>query len=59
VNATRVNLRNGPGTDHNVVGKLDRDTEVALLNATNGSWVKLRVIETNWVGWISASLLRE
>ena len=59
VNATRVNLRNGPGTNHNVVGKLDRDTEVALLNKTIGSWVKLRVIETNRVGWISASLLRE
>lgn len=59
VNANRVNLRNGPGTNHNVLGKLERDTQVELLAEADGSWVKLRVIETNRVGWMSISLLRE
>jgi len=30
-----------------------------LLAEADGSWVKLRVIETNRVGWMSISLLRE
>ena len=59
VNANRVNLRNGPGTNHNVLGKLERDTQVELLAEADGSRVKLRVIETNRVGWMSISLLRE
>ena len=59
VNAKRVNLRNGLGTNHNVLGKLERDTQVELLAEADGSWVKLRVIETNRVGWMSISLLRE
>lgn len=59
VNGSRVNMRNGPGTHHNVLDKLTRDTQVELLNESVGSWVKLRVVETNRVGWMSASLLRE
>jgi hypothetical protein len=59
VAAARVNFRNGPGTHHNIIGSLDRDELVEILGEPSGSWVNIRVIKNNCVGWMSASLLRE
>ena len=55
----RGNMRNGPSTRNGVIAKLERGTAVQLLPSSSGSWVKLRVVETNRVGWISKKLLKK
>ena len=57
VTGNRVNLRNGPGTEYNVLSKLTRGEQVAILQDPGNGWLKLRVLETNRVGWLAASLV--
>lgn len=57
VNGTRVNMRNGPGTDYSVVAKLLQHTEVEVLQEPGNGWVKLQVLETGRIGWMAARLL--
>ena len=59
VSVNRANMRNGPSTRNGVIAKLERGTAVQLLPSSSGSWVKLRVVETNRVGWISKKLLKK
>ena len=59
VSVNRANMRNGPGTRNGVIAKLERGTAVQILPSSSGSWVKLRVVETNRVGWISKKLLKK
>ena len=59
VSVNRANMRNGPSTRNAVIAKLERGTAVQLLPSSSGSWVKLRVVETNRVGWISKKLLKK
>lgn len=57
VTGNRVNMRNGPGTQYSVVGKLLRDDEVEVLQDPGIGWVKLQVMETGRIGWMSSKLL--
>lgn len=57
VRSARVNMRNGPGTQYNVLGKLKRGDQVAVLQEPGNGWVKLRVMQSGRIGWMSASLL--
>jgi uncharacterized protein YraI len=50
VSVNRPNMRNGSSTRNGVIAKLERGTAVQLLPSSSGSWVKLRVVETNRVG---------
>ena len=59
VSVNRANMRNGPSTRNGVIAKLERGTAVQLLPSSSGSWVKLCVVETNRVGWISKKLLKK
>ena len=59
VSVNRANMRNGPTTRNGVIAKLERGTAVQLLLGQSGSWVKLRIVETNRVGWISKKLLKK
>ena len=59
VSVNRANMRNGRSTRKGVIAKLERGTAVQLLPSSSGSWVKLRVVETNRVGWISKKLLKK
>ena len=59
VSVNRANMRNGPSTRNGVIAKLERGTVVLLLPSSSGSWVKLRVVETNRIGWISKKLLKK
>ena len=59
VSVNRANMRNGPSTRNGVIAKLERGTAVQLLPSLSRSWVKLRVVETNRVGWISKKLLKK
>jgi hypothetical protein len=58
VTGNRVNLRRGPGTNFNTVGKLLRGDKVRVLSEENG-WTKLRVVETGRIGYMADFLLTE
>ena len=57
VRAARVNLRAGPGTFYEVVGKLTQGTEVAILHDEGDGWVELRVLDSGEEGWMADFLL--
>lgn len=57
VRATRVNMRGGPGTSYSVLAKLQRGDEVIVLRDPGEGWVKLKVVESGRIGWMSARLL--
>ena len=58
VSVNRANMCNGPSNRNGVIANLECGTAVQLLPSSSGSWVKLRVVETNRVGWISKKLLK-
>ena len=57
VTGSRVNMRRGPGTDHDVVGSLLRGAEVEVLDENETGWVKLRTLEGSNIGWMSGKFL--
>ncbi|MDO6727797.1 SH3 domain-containing protein [Cognatishimia sp. 1_MG-2023] len=57
VTGTRVNMRNGPGTDYSVIATLVQDSQVEVLQDPGLGWVKLQVLESGRIGWMSAKLL--
>lgn len=59
VRGSRVNMRGGPGTSYAVLGKLERGDEVKVLKEPGNGWVKLKVIDTGRIGWMSAKLLKK
>lgn len=52
-----VNMRRGPGTDFQRMGKLRRGDRVEVLRDDGEGWVKLRVIETGRIGFMADFLL--
>ena len=59
VSGTRVNMRDGPGTIHPIVGKARMGQKVEVLSDSGTGWLRLRVLPEQQVGWISASLIRK
>lgn len=57
VSAAVVNMRGGPGTGFDVVTKLNRDTQVEILQDDGTGWVKLRPLTGGPEGWIADYLL--
>ncbi|WP_187429103.1 hypothetical protein ROLI_005050 [Roseobacter fucihabitans] len=57
VSAAVVNMRGGPGTGFDVVSKLQRNTEVEILQDDGTGWVKLRAVSGGPEGWIADYLL--
>lgn len=57
VTASRVNVRGGPGTDFNIVGKLTRGTDVEILEDTGTGWVRFQALDGSADGWIADFLL--
>lgn len=57
VTASRVNMRDGPGTLYPVVNKLNRDAAVQVLDDSGTGWLRLRVVDDAQTGWIAASLI--
>jgi uncharacterized protein YgiM (DUF1202 family) len=57
VNVEAGNLRAGPGTEYDIVGKLEKGDSVAVSTKNSaGDWVKVRVSGQN--GWLSVTLLK-
>ena len=57
VNGNRVNMRNGPGTNYQVLDKLVRGDEAEVLQEPGNGWVKIRVISSGRIGWMASRLL--
>lgn len=57
VTKPRVNMRGGPGTNFEVVGKLYDGDEVAVLEDQGTGWVKLEVLGSGEIGWMADFLL--
>tara|TARA_B110000902_G_scaffold245564_1_gene299810 strand:- start:147 stop:755 length:609 start_codon:yes stop_codon:yes gene_type:complete len=54
-----VNVRGGPGTNFDVVGKLTRGTEVEVLAENGDGWVEMRSVDGATLGWMADFLLNE
>lgn len=57
VTGNSVNMRSGPGTKFGVLARIPRNTEVEVLETFEGEWLRLRIVETNRVGWIASRLV--
>lgn len=59
VTAHRLNLRSGPGTEYEVLGKLNQGTIVRLLGRNReAKWLKVEVQNSGEVGWVHGKYLR-
>jgi hypothetical protein len=57
VRATRVNMRDGPGTIYPVIMRLTIGKEVEVLGDSGTGWLRLRALPEQTTGWIAASLI--
>ena len=57
VDADRVNLRDGPGTDYVAIGQLTNGTIAEITEYGTGNWVRVKVQGTDQSGWMSARYL--
>ncbi|WP_458791824.1 SH3 domain-containing protein [Yoonia sp. MH D7] len=57
VTGRRVNMRSGPGIDYGVLDTLTFGTQTQVIELTPEGWARVRVTDTNQIGWMSARLL--
>jgi len=57
ITGTRVNMRDGPGTIYPVLARLTIGQKVEVLGDSGTGWLRLRMIDGQQTGWISASLV--
>lgn len=59
VKAERANVRSGPSTQYDVVGRLSRGEEVEVLEVDPSGWAYITLQGDGMSGWISSSLLTQ
>ncbi|WP_323005811.1 SH3 domain-containing protein [Pseudorhodobacter sp.] len=59
VNARSVNVRGGPSTEYEVVGRLSRAEAVTVLSAAEDGWVRISIEGDGLEGFIAARLLSD
>lgn len=57
IRASRVNMREGPGTIYPVLARLLAGDEVIVIEDNGEGWLQLRTKEGNRIGWVAASLV--
>lgn len=57
VSGSRVNMRQGPGTEFSVIETLAQGTEVEVLEIDATGWARLLVVSTQKEGWMAERLL--
>lgn len=55
----RVNMRTGPSTNYVVLDTLTRGTQAEVIEVTEGGWARVRVTDTNQIGWMATRLLSD
>ena len=59
VSGRSVNVRGGPSTDYEVVGRLSRAEAVTVLSAAEDGWVRISIEGDGLEGFIAARLLSD
>lgn len=59
VSASAVNVRGGPSTGHEVIGRLSRDEAVEVVERDPSGWMLVRIEGDGVEGWVSGRLLRD
>ena len=59
VSVDRVNVRSGPSTDYEVVGRLTRGVEVEVLDDNGDGWIEMRSLDGVTFSWMTEFLLRD
>lgn len=57
VQGFQANMRSGPGTDFHILDQLAGGTEVEILEDPGEGWIKIRRLDVETSGWVSATLL--
>lgn len=57
IRASRVNMRQGPGTIYPVIGRLLAGDEVLVVEDSGTGWLQLRTQNGQKIGWVAASLV--
>ncbi|MEN9012841.1 MAG: SH3 domain-containing protein [Yoonia sp.] len=57
VSGKRVNMRAGPSTNDAVLDTLVRGTQIEVLDVNADGWARLRVLDTDQVGWMAERFL--
>jgi hypothetical protein len=57
VAGSRVNMREGPGTNYGVIDTLTGGTEAEVIEVNADGWARIRLIGTNQTGWMAERLL--
>ncbi len=55
----RVNMRSGPSTDYDVLDTLTFGTQAEVIEVTADGWARVRVTDTNQIGWMAERLLSD
>ncbi|SMR83300.1 SH3 domain-containing protein [Aliiroseovarius halocynthiae] len=58
VSGSTVNMRGGPSTQHGIVTKLTRGTEVFETGQTDDGWSQIKVVDTGERGFIASRFLK-
>ena len=59
VAGSRVNMRQGPGTNFNVLDTLDGGTQTEVLEVNADGWARIEVVNTGQIGWMAERLLTD
>jgi SH3 domain-containing protein len=57
ITGTRVNMRQGPGTNYPILLRLSIGQDVEVLDNSGTGWLRLRTVPDRTMGWIAASLV--
>lgn len=57
ITGTRVNMRQGPGTNYPILKRLTIGQQVEVLDDSGTGWLRLRAMPDQTMGWIAASLV--
>ncbi|MBL4918412.1 SH3 domain-containing protein [Szabonella alba] len=59
VNSAAINVRQGPSTDHAVIGRLTRNESVLVVEPEFAGWVRIRIEGDGVEGFVAARLMTE
>lgn len=55
----RVNMRDGPSTNHLVLDTISRGTQTEVIAINSDGWVQIRLIDSGDTGWMAERLLSD
>lgn len=56
--STTLNVREGAGTNYDIIEKVLEGTKLELVRIS-GSWLKVKVIKTNTIGFVYAKYVKK